>query len=119
MNCPAGLQENKHIPYCLCRLPDDGDLMIRYDVYFELYHSRCINLKPTQAQRLKVYKYPRWESVLRLLLSLCLFTIASAGFRQIKTTKGHTPSVGHDLSEGCEFPCFHCPILFCMFLATF
>ena len=42
-------------------------------------------------------------------------------FQTIKTkqTKWHTPSVQYDMSEGCEFPCCHCPLLFCMFPATF
>ena len=57
------IKDGTDIPYCLCGLPDDGDLMIRCDVCFERYHGRCVNLTPTQAQGLKVYKCPRCESV--------------------------------------------------------
>ena len=43
------IRDGTDIPYCLCGLPDDGDLMIRCDVCFEWYHGRCVNLTPTHA----------------------------------------------------------------------
>eukprot|EP01122_Echinamoeba_exundans_P013324 TRINITY_DN5800_c0_g1_i3.p1 TRINITY_DN5800_c0_g1~~TRINITY_DN5800_c0_g1_i3.p1 ORF type:complete len:926 (+),score=195.15 TRINITY_DN5800_c0_g1_i3:51-2828(+) len=40
-------------PFCLCRGPDDGSLMISCDSCDEWYHAKCIGLKPSAARRIQ------------------------------------------------------------------
>ncbi|GFS11042.1 Pol polyprotein [Elysia marginata] len=55
------IKDGKDIAYCVCGMPDDGDLMIRCDVCFQWYHGRCVNLTPTQAKHLQTYTCTRCQ----------------------------------------------------------
>ena len=49
---PSWIAGEQTFHNCLCGLPDDGDLMIRLlHICFEWYHSKCVNLIPTNAER--------------------------------------------------------------------
>ena len=44
--------------YCVCRKPDDGQLMVLCDACYEWFHARCMDMTPEAARRAEFFVCP-------------------------------------------------------------
>ena len=44
--------------YCVCRKPDDGQMMIACDACYEWFHVKCMNLSVVEAEQLDYFICP-------------------------------------------------------------
>ena len=55
-------KRDKEALYCLCRKPDDGQLMIQCDECSEWFHGACMGISKKMADKLKSYLCPSCEA---------------------------------------------------------